>query len=546
MKEAAVSELYEATLFPQVNVLGLLALAGLLAAAPETVAVGALHLIYVAALAFSLYKLSGALGTSRWNAVFALLFAVNFNLFYGFISFCLGIPVLLYLVARLVEAGRSAAAEAVAQAGSSGAGGPPGASAAARSAGEGAGEPASGRAGTVAVASGGARTAGPTQAATIAIDAVLWLLLLLGHVILLVFGLLSLFMWMLLWQARPRDCVVRAFAVLPAVALLIAWQFGGGAALEPGAGLEYGWHGLGLKLAGAGLSLIVAGVKGTIEWAVIAVVCAASGFVLALELRRRGGGPRAKAGTAKSDRGREGLSQKKNDHARGGTVGANTWLPSPRMLLWVRLLALAALLLYAFLPYAVVSREHVTHGVFLFYNRFLVLVPLLFLPTLVWPSEKAPRRVLVAAVFVLHLALTWNLNALISGANEDAKGLDAAIEKMEPGKVLKSLIYTPYPEELNFPSFLHAGSYYQARKLGEVDQSFALLPPTAVHYRDHDRPYLSRGDEHLRPHLFDWQTVWAYDYVLIYDRGGGWREAYGPARLRRIHDRNGWIVLEVR
>ena len=91
-----------------------------------------------------------------------------------------------------------------------------------------------------------------------------------------------------------------------------------------------------------------------------------------------------------------------------------------------------------------------------------------------------------------------------------------------------------------------AGSYHQSGRLEEVDQRFALLPNSSVRYRDPARPYLSRMDKHLAPHLFDWRLAGLYDYALIYDRGGKWRGLYSSVAFRRIYEHNGWIVPDLK
>src|SRR5262245_40644769 len=100
LREPAVAPLYEARLVPQVNVLALFTLAPALAVLSEAAAVRIVLAFYFCGLAFALYRLTRALGTSAWGAAAALLFAIQFNLWYGFLSFCLGMPILLLLVAR--------------------------------------------------------------------------------------------------------------------------------------------------------------------------------------------------------------------------------------------------------------------------------------------------------------------------------------------------------------------------------------------------------------------------------------------------------------
>jgi len=458
-----ISRIYTAELFLQVNVLGLLIMTPLLAVAPEGAAVLVTLALYVIGLAFAMNKLCCSIGVSRGNAIIALLFVLNFNLFYGFISFCLGIPVLILVMARLADPGTMARRRAVFA------------------------------------------------------DAALWLLLILAHAILFVFALAALLLWFALSSAPPAARIRRLAAATPAVLWALGWYVSGRGGL--GAGVSIEWHGLHEKLEGFGWSTVVSGVEGGVEWGLLCAAGLMVAALLALELRSARATPRGR--------------QKPED------VRA-------RMRLWVRLAALLALALYLFLPYAIVSAQFNTRGVFLLYNRFAILAPLLLIATLAWPCGARGRRILISAVLVLHVVTAWHWSGMQGRLSAESSGIDGAIEAMAPGKILKSLIYSPYSDVIDFPSYLHAGSYYQGRKLGEVDQSFALLPSTPVHYRDPVRPHLSQHDEHLSPHLFDWNKAALYDYILIYDRGGQWRQFYSSAPFERIYERNGWMVLDVK
>jgi len=487
--DPALSRLFEASLFPQVNVLGLLVLAALLKASSETAAAVSVLVIYFSGLAWSLRRLAIAVDGSVWGAVAALLFAVNFNLWYGFISFCLGIPVMIYIFSRLSDPRVS-----------------------------------------------------PRRAGALA-EAALWLLLLLAHALLFAFALAAAAIWVFVSRRPVRVRILRVLSVSPALVWLCAWWVAHGP-VSGSDGLLFQWHTIAVKLEGLGLSTIVASTEERTEWLVLAAV-ALLAILLAVPPPREAA-PRPAGGARPQVRGEARRAARDDPQGERRPLGAATEsVESGRMRCWVRLVSLLAAALYFFLPYSVVAADFETRGVFLLYNRFLVIAPLLFLPTLAWPRVGRLGRWLPLAVVALHVAFVWHLDALVRSVAAESEGLDGAVSAMAPRGIVKSLIYTPYPDALQFPSFLHAASYYQARRLGECDQSFAILPDTPVHYRDPDRPYLSRHDEHLAPHLFDWSQAGFYDYVLVYDRGGAWRRFYFPAPCRKTYEENGWIVFEV-
>jgi hypothetical protein len=460
-----VTRLYAADLFPQVNILALLVMALLFVFVPEGLGVALIVALYVAGLAYALTRLSSALGVSRANAVLALLFALNFNLLYGFMSFCLGIPAMVLILARLAAVRDRAGGRALLA------------------------------------------------------DTALWLILALAHALLFAFALCASFLWLALSKISPGFRLRRLAAAVPALLLTLGWLFfgGGGEGRGMGSELKIEWHGLGEKLDGIGWSTIVARADDALGWTVLCAAVGSAISLLVMEVVVRG----RKPGTD-------------SEHHRS------------RMRLWVRLCALMAAALYLVLPYAIVSAQFVTRGVFLLYNRYAVLAAVLLIASLAWPRSRGFRRLGLSAALVLHIALAWHWSGLLGRVSGEARGLDGAIEVMEPGGIVKSLIFTPYSDVIDFPAYLHAGSYYQARKLGETDQSFALLPSTPVHYRDPERPYLSQLDEHLAPHLFDWRRAGLYDYILIYDRGGEWAQFHSPAPFPRIYEQNGWAVLDIK
>ncbi len=65
----------------------------LLAIASETFVVLIFIGVYLIALAASLTFMASALRTTQMNVAFALLFGLQSSLFFGFVSFCLTLPI---------------------------------------------------------------------------------------------------------------------------------------------------------------------------------------------------------------------------------------------------------------------------------------------------------------------------------------------------------------------------------------------------------------------------------------------------------------------
>src|SRR5262249_44396200 len=112
---------------------------------------------------------------------------------------------------------------------------------------------------------------------------------------------------------------------------------------------------------------------------------------------------------------------------------------------WVRIVALLGLVAYAALPYSLYDRDRVTYGLFILYQRFASFLPLVLLPTFAGPARFAWRRGLALAVVVAHVSLALHWNRVLHDVGEQARGLDATIDAMQPGRRLKSLVYAPFP-----------------------------------------------------------------------------------------------------
>jgi len=477
LRDASIGRLFESQLIPQVNCLALLVLAPLHALLGEALAVRALLALYVGGLGWSLYRLTRVLGTPVWGAVAALLFALQFNLWYGFLSYCLALPLFVLLVSRWAGTLTPLAS------GSDQSNGFVAASNPSRS----------------------FRTSGGT-ARTLVLDAFLWWAILLGHTLVFAFALVAFALWMAFgagWAMRVR----RALALLPALAWFGWWNGANRALLarhfpDAGGPMDAIWEGPGTKLQDIGRSLLVASSTGHTETVILLVVLAVTMWLLWRDAHLPGSERSASADLSAS-----------SERSTSSMTPARPSAPRD----WVRWVGLLGLIAYAVLPYSIYERDRVTYGLFILYQRFAVFAPLVVLPSLSAPPGRTTRRILVAAVAACHLVLVLHWSAVLAQVGKEAAPINDAIAALAPGRVLKSLIYKPYPVGLRFESFLHVASYYQARNLGETDQSFAALLPSPIHYRDLRHPYLSLQDEHLRPEDFDLERSGPlYNFALTY------------------------------
>lgn len=446
--DPAVAATYDFALFPAVNVLGLFVMVPLHALLPETVAVCVLFAVYLGGLAWALARLGRAAGGSPWSAVLALVFALNYNLIYGFVSFCVGMPILVWLVARLAA---------------------------------------------------GITTETRRSPRSLAVDVLLWWSLALAHVLLFGFALVALGLWLVMARGAPR--VSRLLSALPACAWVVGCWFrlrDDVARTSPGK-TEIAWHGIRGHAAEVGRALGVASASGLVEWALLACIAIVVWFAWWAERRAPDGNEAA-----------------------------------PRR--FVRTVALTGAVLYVALPFSIYDAAHISHGVFLVYSRFLVFLPLLWLPTL-----RLRTRAIALAACGLHLVLAIHWMVLLQRVGQQARGLDGAIAALASHLRVKSLIHVPVPDGMRFEGFLHVASLHQARARGETDQSFALIPANPIHYRDPRRPYLSRQDEHLSPDRFDWRRSSLYDAILVYDPAGS-----AAVPFPFVYDQNGWRVVAIK
>jgi len=451
-RDPALAATYEFALFPAVNVLGLFVMVPLHAVLPEAAAVRVLMALYFAGLAWALVRLGRAAGGSPWSAVLAMVFALNYNLVYGFVSFCLGIPILVLLVSRLADGL-------------------------------------------------GVRARGSTRA--LVVDALLWWSLALAHVLLFGFALLVLGAWLAMARRAPR--IPRVMTMLPG----LSWVIGCGLLMRPSLArgspgtVEFLWHDASARAAEFGRAFGVASDSGAVEWAGLSVVAFTTLLARAGERRPWDGDP---------------------------------IMVTPRR--FVRVAGGLGAVLFVALPFSIYDSRHGSHGLFLLYARFLVFLPLLWLPAL-----RAPARVLAPIACALHLGLTIHWTAMLRSVGRQARGLDGAIAALAPYGRVKSLVYEPVPAGMRFEGFLHVASLHQARAHGETDQSFALIPSNPVRYADPHRPYLSRDDEHMFPERFDWLRSRSYDALLIYDPHDAARAQWSAATGRLVFESNGWRVV---
>ena len=74
----------------------------------------------------------------------------------------------------------------------------------------------------------------------------------------------------------------------------------------------------------------------------------------------------------------------------------------------------------------------------------------------------------------------------------------------------------------------------------------SFFGPPERHRKPTSAPLESLSFSSLVPvPAFDWETAGSFDYLLIYDRDGGWKKHYRGAPYPKVYARNGWIVLRV-
>ena len=168
----------------------------------------------------------------------------------------------------------------------------------------------------------------------------------------------------------------------------------------------------------------------------------------------------------------------------------------------------------------------------------MAAIPLLRIP-------RGPRGVLVTTALV-GIALHSTLNTcakFIRFERQEVGEIDEALATMEPGKKVAGLIFDRGSVTTNNSPFLHYVSFYQAKKGGFVQFSYAHFKHWPFSYKDGfmpppGRPPMQRWEwtpESVQSELYPF-----YDYVLV--RGAGYTPEHGRyhVKFRGEH----WRVYE--
>lgn len=176
-----------------------------------------------------------------------------------------------------------------------------------------------------------------------------------------------------------------------------------------------------------------------------------------------------------------------------------------------RLLPLAwCLLLFMFLP-------RNAFGVAILYPRVAVFI--LPFVLVAFEQRKPILRPALFNVILPALIVGWLGFQFVRfhAFDDDARGYDALLEKMEPGLRLRGLIFDNGTDVFGDGApLLHHPVWYQAEKGGQVAFSFAQSSISLVSYRPASRPDVD-AELDWRPDLFDPnRETRQYDYFVVH------------------------------
>jgi len=153
-------------------------------------------------------------------------------------------------------------------------------------------------------------------------------------------------------------------------------------------------------------------------------------------------------------------------------------------------------------------------GVAFVYGRYAVFV----LPALVIalrPGPRAPRllRWLSLGLVVTQLGL---VSARVLAFDREASSLNVVLARMLPNKRVLYLATHSESAIVAHPAYLHFGCYYQVKRGGPVDFSFAEFFANRYRYRKEQDPNLPPNLE-WEPRQFRWAAHGGdrYDYLLV-------------------------------
>jgi hypothetical protein len=101
------------------------------------------------------------------------------------------------------------------------------------------------------------------------------------------------------------------------------------------------------------------------------------------------------------------------------------------------------------------------------------------------------------ALLAVHALRAWRFG-------QEARGIDAAIARLEPGQRALILVFNRASSAANNPYlYIQYAAWYQAERAGMVDFNFAWFPPQIVRFRPQRLPAWLPGFEWM-PERFDW------------------------------------------
>jgi len=181
--------------------------------------------------------------------------------------------------------------------------------------------------------------------------------------------------------------------------------------------------------------------------------------------------------------------------------------------------------------------------VWLVAKRFAVPGMMASIPLLRMP--RGPRGVLVTLglVGIATHATVNTCTKFIRHEQREVGEIDEALDSMEPGKRVAGLIFDRSSAVTNNSPFLHYVSYYQAKKGGFVQFSYAHFKHWPFSYKDGfmpppGRPPMQRWE--WTPESVTQELYPFYDYILV--RGSGFTPERGEfhVKFRGEH----WVVYE--
>jgi len=168
----------------------------------------------------------------------------------------------------------------------------------------------------------------------------------------------------------------------------------------------------------------------------------------------------------------------------------------------------------------------------------MAAIPLLRMP-------RGPRGVLVttALVGICAHATVNTCSHFVRFEQQEVGEIDEAIAAMEPGKKVAGLIFDRGSMVTNNSPFLHYVSFYQAKKGGFVQFSYAHFKHWPFSYKDGFMPPPGRPPAprwEWTPESVQGELYPFYDYVLV--RGGGFYPRPGQYHLKFSGEH--WKVYE--